>query len=459
MNQQKTGNRPDERIVRTTSAYDCGGRCPLRLHVKGNQILRVEGDDAPEPNQLRTCLRCRAYKQYVHHPDRFLYPQKRVGKRGEGKFERISWDEAYDTFIGQLDRIKATYGNSNKADKALKQLEFIAVSELFPTATARYADIIFPVTSAAERNDFTRPWPSGPYFTVINQAIKPLGECKSDLQIASELAERMGVEGFNPHSEEEWLKILFENNPEYTTHIDDYEAFRQKGIHRIELPESIVAFRDQIADLQNNPFPTPSGKIEIFSQRAADLDNPACPPIPKYLPTAEDRFDPLAEKYPLQLLTPHPRNRVHSELYLASACWHCAAPVCADACPPGAIYKRQDDGVVIVDPEKCLGKDDCGTKCLKACPYDAPQFGPEENARMHKCNFCEDRLAAGKVPNCVEACPVRALDAGPMEELEKKMPMPQTFQGSPRPEAIFEATLRVFTGKFSKGRSLKFQTV
>jgi anaerobic dimethyl sulfoxide reductase subunit A len=109
---------------------------------------------------------------------------------------------------------------------------------------------------------------------------------------------------------------LFENNPEYTTHIDDYDAFRKNGIHRVDMPEPVVAFREQIEDLENNPFPTPSGKIEIFSQRAADLNNPACPPIPKYLSTKEDRFDPMTEKYPLQLLTPHPRNRVHSELYL-----------------------------------------------------------------------------------------------------------------------------------------------
>ncbi|MCU0580047.1 MAG: hypothetical protein MUF69_10975 [Desulfobacterota bacterium] len=67
-----TNSLPDSdevRIVRTTSTFDCGGRCPLRLHVKGNRIIRVEGDAGPEPEQLRTCLRCRAYRQMVHHPD------------------------------------------------------------------------------------------------------------------------------------------------------------------------------------------------------------------------------------------------------------------------------------------------------------------------------------------------------------------------------------------------------
>lgn len=106
--------------------------------------------------------------------------------------------------------------------------------------------------------------------------------------------------------------------------------------------------------------------------------------------------------------------------YTASACWHCRAPVCADACPPGAIFKREEDGIVLVDPEACLGKDECGARCLKACPYDAPQFGTEPNAPMRKCNFCLDRFVQGRLPNCVEACPTRALDAGVLEDLEKK---------------------------------------
>ena len=114
MKNENIGHADSEvKIVRTTSTFDCGGRCPLRLHVKSNRILRIEGDDAAEPEQLRTCLRCRALRQYVHHPSRLMYPQKRVGKRGEGKFERISWDEAYDILTGQLKHVKETYGNGS----------------------------------------------------------------------------------------------------------------------------------------------------------------------------------------------------------------------------------------------------------------------------------------------------------------------------------------------------------
>jgi anaerobic dimethyl sulfoxide reductase subunit B (iron-sulfur subunit) len=106
--------------------------------------------------------------------------------------------------------------------------------------------------------------------------------------------------------------------------------------------------------------------------------------------------------------------------YMIAPCWHCIDPVCAAVCPADAITKREADGIVLVDSNKCLGNRDCDEKCLKACPYDAPQFGPAEGAKMHKCDFCLDRYVAGKLPNCIEACPVRALDAGSLTELEDK---------------------------------------
>ena len=102
--------------------------------------------------------------------------------------------------------------------------------------------------------------------------------------------------------------------------------------------------------------------------------------------------------------------------FLSAACHHCAEPSCVSACPVNAITKREQDGVVVVDREACLGKDSCDM-CLQECPYDAPQFGAEEDARMQKCDFCLSRLAENKKPACVDACPMRALDAGPIEEL------------------------------------------
>ena len=72
-----------------------------------------------------------------------------------------------------------------------------------------------------------------------------------------------------------------------------------------------------------------------------------------------------------------------------------------------------------VDREACLGKDQCGL-CLEACPYQAPQFGEEENARMQKCDLCLDRLTEGEKPICVISCPLQVIDAGPLDELRAK---------------------------------------
>jgi anaerobic dimethyl sulfoxide reductase subunit B (iron-sulfur subunit) len=108
-----------------------------------------------------------------------------------------------------------------------------------------------------------------------------------------------------------------------------------------------------------------------------------------------------------------------SVTFLPTTCYHCRTPACVSACPVNAITKRVEDGIVTVDRETCLGKDNCNL-CLEACPYEAPQFGTEENAKMHKCDLCIDRWAEGKKPVCVSSCPMQALDAGPMDELRTK---------------------------------------
>src|SRR4030042_3030075 len=95
-------------------AHNCGGRCLLIAQVENGRITRLDTDDRPDSlaaPQLRACARGRAYLRRQYHPDRLQYPLKRVGRRGEGQFVRCTWDEALNMAAGQLQRVRAKFGN------------------------------------------------------------------------------------------------------------------------------------------------------------------------------------------------------------------------------------------------------------------------------------------------------------------------------------------------------------
>ena len=92
------------------------------------------------------------------------------------------------------------------------------------------------------------------------------------------------------------------------------ELLKKRGIWEVPLDAPWVSFKAQIEDPENHPFPTPSGKIEIFSQLLADMDNPLLPPVPKYIESWEGRNDPLAAKYPLQMINSHMGRRANTVL-------------------------------------------------------------------------------------------------------------------------------------------------
>ena len=96
--------------------------------------------------------------------------------------------------------------------------------------------------------------------------------------------------------------------------------------------------------------------------------------------------------------------------YLINTCFHCAEPPCLPACPVGAITKREEDGIVVVNKENCTG---CGI-CYDACPYGVPQFGIDRI--MQKCDFC---IESGGEPACTSPCPANALFYGTIEELAR----------------------------------------
>lgn len=115
----------------------------------------------------------------------------------------------------------------------------------------------------------------------------------------------------------------------------------------------------------------------------------------------------------------------YEEVPVSLSCMHCEDPPCERVCPTGAITKRDEDGIVVVDQDKCIG---CHY-CSWACPYGAPQFGSD--GAMQKCNFClseepgEAIDAAPKAkpenggtePACVSTCVGGALQAGPVSDM------------------------------------------
>jgi len=216
---------------------------------------------------------------------------------------------AYIAFANPLNQ----FPNINKGVEALKKLEFVVVHEQFMTPTARFADILLPVTTVWERNDFARPWLGGSYFLYMNKAVEPPEDVKSDFEICRELAIRLGVQNtYFEMSEEEAIGRLVEAMEDVMPEIGDYQKFKGRGVHKMKPPGPVISFKKQIEDPDNNPFPTLSGRIEIYSQLIADLNNPNTPPVPKHIDTWEGPEDPLAKKYPLQLMTVHQKNRAHS---------------------------------------------------------------------------------------------------------------------------------------------------
>ncbi len=196
--------------------------------------------------------------------------------------------------------------NCNKIAEGLKKLEFIAVIEQVMTPTAKFADIVLPSAMMLERNDIY-VGVGTPFYGCVNKVIEPVGECKTHLEIARELGARLGFTDLFGNEEEEIQKDIA------ASEIPEYEEFKKKGAYRLPEDEAYVAFKKQIEDPAGNPFPTPSGKIEIYLQTWGDSDNAQLPPVPQYIETWESRKDPLARRYPLQLISTHYKRRTHGQ--------------------------------------------------------------------------------------------------------------------------------------------------
>jgi anaerobic dimethyl sulfoxide reductase subunit A len=101
------------RIIAAVCNNNCGGRCRITAHVKDGVVVRISSDDSPDlpqSPQLRACLKGRSIRNRLYHPDRLRYPMRRVGRRGDAKFQRITWDEAIELIARNLKTVVDRYG-------------------------------------------------------------------------------------------------------------------------------------------------------------------------------------------------------------------------------------------------------------------------------------------------------------------------------------------------------------
>lgn len=137
--------------------------------------------------------------------------------------------------------------------------------------------------------------------------------------------------------------------------------------------------------------------------------------------------------------------------YVSIACNHCDDPICQQVCPSGAM-RKQEDGFVVLDSHQCIG---CGS-CAFSCPYGAPSYSHDLNV-MRKCDGCRARVATGLDPICVEACPMRALGLGRMDELRAEFGSERELAPLPRgdytkPNIVVTPHRRACSSGSSRGR-------
>ncbi len=127
-----------------------------------------------------------------------------------------------------------------------------------------------------------------------------------------------------------------------------------------------------------------------------------------------------------------PELQIHA---LFAPCYHCANPACVTAAGDGSLIKEPTYGAVLIDPAKATNAS--LRAAWNACPYGAIAFDSNApNATAYKCNMCIDRLQNNQLPACVTACPMRALDFGPLSDLQKKYGNVTTLDGVPDGSAV-----------------------
>lgn len=141
----------------------CSAGCPIDAYVQDGKLLSVEGSRDWPGQQGGLCSKGAASRQYVYNKDRILYPMKRVGERGSGEFERISWEEAYAMIANNLLRIREKYGSQST-------VFYAGYPKWYRPALLRLANAYGSPNYCTESSPvFSRlPWPGGQFMEIIS---------------------------------------------------------------------------------------------------------------------------------------------------------------------------------------------------------------------------------------------------------------------------------------------------
>lgn len=209
--------------------------------------------------------------------------------------------------------------NLGRLVRAWQRPETVIVHEAWWNANARHADIVLPVTTTLERNDITGAL-QDTYALAMHKAVEPFGQARSDHDIFAVLAARLGLaEAFTDGRDEMgWIGLLYQRWQECAEKVGvtmpGFDAFWQQGY--VEFPER-GAGQVFLADFRKDPvahkLATPSGKIEIFSERIAGFGYYDCPGHATWFEPAEWLGATRAKQYPLHLISNQPRTRLHSQ--------------------------------------------------------------------------------------------------------------------------------------------------
>ena len=200
--------------------------------------------------------------------------------------------------------------------RAFCQPDTLIVHETAWTATARHADIVLPATMTLEREDIGGA-PTDRHLFAMEPVAEPAGLARDDFTIFTELARALGREQefTEGRTARQWLQSMYRQLQgklaELQASLPDYDTFRRQGV--LQLPQHtesglmMKAFRQ---DPRRSPLPTPSGRIEIFSETIAGFGYADCPGHPVWLPPTEQAV--AGESY--WLIANQPATRLHSQL-------------------------------------------------------------------------------------------------------------------------------------------------